>query len=263
MQELFLLSSLSFIIIALFSLISRELHYPRTEEFLTVKISSNVSERVIMTENGSGLLKNIETIFPGAHWGRPTITSCATGLELQGRLTPVVRDALDKARMVQREYGLVFYIAGALTEADEEDKDRYAVMSAIINETVDTGDLSIPSMFGYAPHLHGTDPKAHPDVTEEEVRDVDFLFARVVPDFHINFYHPTAHGNAIEEGWAEAGMIPAINLVPKSKRLSRLVRGMNNILGVIEYEDFHIDGVSQLVEIIGQIGGWCAKKSAG
>jgi len=34
-------------------------------------------------------------------------------------------------------------------------------------------------------------------------------------DFHINWLDPIAHGNAIEEGWAEAHFVPAVYMVSK------------------------------------------------
>ena len=159
--------------------------------------------------------------------------------ELQ-RYTPAVKTAFDNARKIRSGYKVVFYIAGGLTGMSDEVKARYKVVSELINAQ----DGMV--MFGYAPHLHGTDPVIHPNVTPDEVRDIDFLFSAVIPDHLINFWYPVAHGNAIEEAWAEGAGIPNIYLVPRDYTLSRLPKGMHNIEVVIPYDDFQIDGLSQL-----------------
>lgn len=96
--------------------------------------------------------------------------------------------------------------------------------------------------------MHGTDPVAHPHVTPEEVRDIDYLFSALVPDYHINWWHPVAHGNAVEAGWAELMDIPSIYLIPEDVIPSRLIRGMHNIATTITYTDFN-DGLSQLQDL--------------
>jgi len=154
------------------------------------------------------------------------------------RITPAVSAAFDKARKLKSEHEVIFYIAGGLTGLPDEVKNRYKVVSELINAQ--------NGMFGYAPHLHGTDPVAHPDVTPGEVRDIDNLFSAVIPDHLINFWHPIAHGNAVEEAWAELAGIPDIYLVPRDFTLSRLPRGMHNIEVVISYDHFQADGMSQL-----------------
>lgn len=159
--------------------------------------------------------------------------------ELQ-RITPAVKASFDKARKIRDEYRVVFYIAGGLTGMPDEVKNRYKAVSEQINAQDGM------AMFGYAPHLHGTDPVIHPDITPGEVRDIDYLFSAVVPDYLINFWYPVAHGNAIEEAWAELAGIPDIYLVPRDFTLSRLPRGMHNIETTILYDNFQIDGLSQL-----------------
>ncbi|MEJ0073665.1 MAG: hypothetical protein WDN27_06395 [Candidatus Saccharibacteria bacterium] len=159
-------------------------------------------------------------------------------LERAGRLTPPMQEALQKARDIRIGHNVLFYLAGALTGVEEPVKQRYSAVSELI--------ATKPQMFGYAPHLHGTDPIKHPDVTPEEVRDIDYLFAAIVPDAHINFWHPTAHGNAIEEGWAEAQGKPSLYVVPEGAALSRLVRGMRNIVDTIVYSDFEEEALPQI-----------------
>lgn len=158
------------------------------------------------------------------------ITTYSHELQKNGRLTPVVQEALEKAKGIRSNYHTVFYIAGGLTGVSDEIKERYAQLSTFV--------AGYDGVFGYAPHLHGTDPVVHPDVTPEEVRDIDYLFSAIVPDYHINCLYPLAHGNAIETAWAEMKGIPTIYLVPKGVTLSRLVRGMHNIEHTIIYSDF-------------------------
>ena len=163
-----------------------------------------------------------------------------TGLSEEGRLTPAVQASAEKAVAVRADHDKVFYLAGPLTGMTEETKLRYNHVSELIATYVRPG----AKMFGYAPHLHGTDPVKHPDVTPAEVRDIDYMYAVKVPDYHLNFLHPMSHGNAIEEGWAEEAGIPAVYIVPRGLKLSRLVLGMKNVIETVVYDDFQDDGLT-------------------
>lgn len=160
----------------------------------------------------------------------PSIDEYAAELKDRGRITAVTEEAIRKARAVTSEYENVLYVAGPLTGMSEEVKARYGLVSAAVGE--------VPGWFGYVPHLHGTDPVQHPDVTAREVRDVDFLWSTVVARAQVNCLHPVAHGNGIEEGWAELAGIPVLYLVPTTFSASRLVRGMWNVVGTVPYDDF-------------------------
>ena len=177
---------------------------------------------------------------------RPTIDEYEQTLVGMGRVTPAVQESLDKARRIRESHKLLFYIAGGLTGMSEEVKQRYADLSELINKT-STPEVS---MFGYAPHLHGTDPVKHPDVTPDEVRDIDYLWAAITPDAHFNFMDPMAHGNAIEAGWAEMHNIPSVQIAADGVVLSRLVRGLHNTIAVIRYEDFAVDGLAQAQQFL-------------
>ena len=75
---------------------------------------------------------------------------------------------------------------------------------------------------------------------------------------HINFLGPVAHGNAIEEGWAEVFHIPAIYCMPEAMRLSRLPKGMINVEELVWYGDLE-DAYQRLVDIFGEIDDWLEK----
>ncbi len=162
------------------------------------------------------------------------------------RYTAAVRGALQRA---QNTVTPTIYIAGALTEASEAEKERYTITSEL---------CAGYDLFGYAPHLYGTDPVKHPHVTDDEVRDVDYLWAVVMPEFHINFLDPMARGNNIEEGWAEGFHIPTVYCVPKNLKLSRLSKGMLNIATWITYID-HGDLYQQLEDLLTKIAVFRAK----
>lgn len=164
------------------------------------------------------------------------------GLRQHGRMTEAVSEAITLAREVLHEYDFIVYIAGALTEATDADKFRYTRTSHMIENFQQPG----ARMFGYAPHLHGTDPVRHPDVTPAEVCDIDYLFAAIAPDMHINFMHPVAHGNAIEAGWAMREHVPSLFMAPTGQRLSRLVRGLTNVEEIIRYDDFLPEGLEKI-----------------
>lgn len=179
---------------------------------------------------------------------RPTIEAYAKQLSAQNRITLTVQEALHQAKKAQLEYDVIFYIAGALTRMSDEVKGRYADVSYLV------GSYHKPkTMFGYAPHLYGTDPVKHPDITPQEVHDIDYLWATIVPDGHLNFWIPVAHGNAIEAAWAEQYNIPSLYVVPTGVTLSRLVRGMRNIIGTLTYADFHLDGLPQIQQFLNEI----------
>jgi hypothetical protein len=174
-------------------------------------------------------------------------------LRKTGRMTGAVAEAIRTAKTARAGHELVFYIAGPLTGMPDDVKARYVTVSQVLA----AHDRPGARMFGYAPHLHGTDPVRHLNVTPAEVRDIDYLYASVVCDYHINFVDPLAHGNAIEEGWAEEARVLTYYLVPEGVRLSRLILGMRNIAGIIRYEEFEADGLAQLRQVIEQIEVQC------
>lgn len=196
-----------------------------------------------------------DRLFPLSSSSRPSIEEYEKALEVSGRLTPPVKYSLEKALRIRPQTRVVVYVAGSLTGADEPTKARYGQVSNMLERYRNEG-LDRELFFGYVPHLHGTDPVEHPSVTAEEVRDIDALWASVVADFHVNFVWPLAQGNAIEEGWAEKSMIPAVYLNPKGNRLSRLTRGMNNVAQTIEYDDFQTDGLAQLGGFFDELAAW-------
>ncbi len=170
-------------------------------------------------------------------------------LSREDRMTPAVEASAEKAVAVRTNHEKVFYLAGPLTGMSEETKLRYNHVSGLIATFVRPG----ARMFGYAPHLHGTDPVKHPDVTPAEVRDIDYMYAVKVPDYHINFLHPLAHGNAIEEGWAEEAGIPALYVVPRGLKLSRLVLGMRNIVETVRYDNFQEEGLAGIQTFLNEV----------
>jgi hypothetical protein len=173
------------------------------------------------------------------------IDSYERHLVMTGRMSRTRHASLEKARAIRAGHSVLLYLAGPLTGVEDSVKQRYADVSNMIGE--------LDGMFGYAPHLHGTDPVKHPAVTPAEVRDIDYLFAAITPDAHINFLYPVAHGNAIEAGWAEERGIPSLYIVPASVTLSRLVKGMNNVIDTIVYKDFEQDALPRINEFIGGI----------
>lgn len=184
---------------------------------------------------------------------RPNLMQYEVLLHRAGRLTPPVEEAINRAYAVRTarkedcalipKFDSIAYLAGALTGMTEETKARYKDLSDILAEV---------GVFGYAPHIFGTDPKKHPTVTAREVRDMDYLWAVVMPEFHFNWLDPLAQGNAIEEGWAESFGIPAVYLMPEGQKFSRLTLGMDNIDHEIRYQSFE-DAITQAKDYAARI----------
>lgn len=162
--------------------------------------------------------------FP--HYVRiPLLREYEHWLKQTGRMTTFLAEKVAMAYAVKRR---VVYVAGPLTALAEELKTRYIAAATLAEEL---------GFFGYVPHIHGTDPVKHPQVSPDEVRDADYLWAVVKPSVHINFLWPIGHGNAIEAGWAEIYHLPAIFCVPAEVRLSRLTVGLLNVHCLIRYPD--------------------------
>ena len=196
-------------------------------------------------------------LFVDSNPRRPSVEDYADSLAKRGRLTPAVSEAIQKAEGIKNNTRTIVYIAGPLTGVDEITKARYELVSDLLEKyNRPNNDRGKKTFFGYVPHLHGTDPIKHPDVTSDEVRDTDNLWATVVADMQVNFLQPVAHGNAIEEGWAEKVMIPAVYLTPFDYRLSRLTLGMNNVARFINYTDFTKDGLNQLRIFFDEFSTW-------
>lgn len=191
-----------------------------------------------------------QEFFPDAAPTRTTIDDYLRALESAGRITEAVEQAAEKAQRVRESTRCVFYIAGPLRDVDDATKARYATVHDLLSS------YQKGLFFGYAPHLEGTDPKKNPNLLPTEVRDIDYLWATLMADFHINFWFPTSHGNAVEEGWAEKGLIPSIFLHPSGKELSRFVLGMNNVVELVQYQDFFTDGIGQLQRLLDEMATW-------
>ena len=187
-------------------------------------------------------------LLPNARPERPSIEAYEASLDALNQLTPPVVEAIAKAKERVKKTRSIVYVAGPLTGVSEELKDRYGHVSSLL-ESYGADSNGKQFVFGYVPHLHGTDPIKHPSVTSEEVRNIDSLWASVVASLHVNFLSPTAHGNAIELGWAEPIMIPTIFMNPNGNRLSRLTTGMQNIVDRVDYDDFASDGLDKLGDI--------------
>ena len=201
-------------------------------------------------------LPAIANLYTGASPERLSLDEYAIALDAMGRLTPVVAEAITKAHDWQSNTVAMVYIAGGLTDVSEELKRRYGQASDLLATYAPPGEDGRQAFFGYVPHLHGTDPVLHPQVSQEEVRDIDFIYARLVPSFTVNFLAPIAHGNAIEAGWGELGMVPGVYMKPTGYKLSRLTLGMNNIAHTIEYEDYETDGLEQLKIYFDEVHAW-------
>lgn len=163
-------------------------------------------------------------------------------LNKQRELIPQIVDSL-----------FVAYVSGALTGVSEELKERYVKTK----ETVERHEG-----FAYVPHIHGTDPVKHPDVTPRDVRDIDEFWSVSVPDFQITWVEPPALGSGIEAGWGEKSReVPIVALCPADKRASRLMRGLRNYCKEIPYETLD-DAYSKLDRLVQGLQDWVIEASS-
>lgn len=184
---------------------------------------------------------------------KPNLNQYKEWLVRQMRDSPAVLASLEFAQSIRQQGLFVCYIGGALTNASDSDKERYECVAQIVSQ-------ECPKLFGYAPHINGTDPKAHPRVSTTEVRDIDYLWAVVMADFHIHFLDPVAHGNGIEMAWAESAHIPIILCAPHNLHVSRLPRGLSNVVCQIQYWDTE-EIYHRITQMAQDLSVWLSQKS--
>ena len=124
------------------------------------------------------------------------------------------------------------YVSGALTNGE-----RKSFYEKIGKEISDNG------WNPYIPHLH-TDPKDNPDVTPEEVYEVDMKKIEE-SSYVVAYVGLPSLGVGAELEHANACGIPIILMYKKGERVSRLVQGIPKVCLTIVYENEE-DGIHQL-----------------
>lgn len=142
--------------------------------------------------------------------------------------TSAIRKPIKLAEKILAKKQTIVYISGSLTHVPEPEKMRYERAVKLVNSL---------GAFAYAPHLYGTDPIKHPNVSSEEVRNLDFLWSVALPKFSIIFCDYLAFGVGIEMGWEEIFGIPSIKVIKFGRRLTRLAKGLYDNSKIIEYKN--------------------------
>ena len=126
----------------------------------------------------------------------------------------------DKKKMV--------YISGALTGLTAESS-----MKEFYERIAETTDKVCGIGTAYVPHMN-TDPIKHPDVTPEEVYQLDRQKV-YASNLVIAYMGEPSFGVGAELQMANEKGIPILLLYEKGKGVSRLPRGMESVKGICEY----------------------------
>jgi len=120
------------------------------------------------------------------------------------------------------------YISGALTGLSENScmKKFYERIASTVDKVCGTGTA-------YVPHMN-TDPIVHPDVTPEEVYQLDKQKV-CTSNLVIAYVGIPSIGVGAELEMANNQNIPILLLYRKGENVSRLPRGMKQVKGIFEY----------------------------
>lgn len=136
------------------------------------------------------------------------------------------------------------YVSGALTGLNSENscmKEFYEGIAKVVDEVLGPDTA-------YVPHKH-TDPIKHPNVTPEEVYQIDS--ERVCEsDLIIAYIGAASTGTGIELGIAKCHGIPILLLYMKGETVSRLPKGMVSKTNICEYtsEEQALNWVKQKIK---------------
>src|SRR5690242_3993200 len=124
------------------------------------------------------------------------------------------------------------YISGPLTgisnlSGSEQLKSFYEAIALECHEL---------GLAPYLPHQNETDPEENPDLPPREVYELDKL-AVINAELVIAYVGLASIGVGMELGWADAWGIPVILLYEKGKTISRLPRGIPDVIE-IEFESY-------------------------
>lgn len=142
----------------------------------------------------------------------------------------VVNDKVVQAlKNVKDDKKKMVYISGALTGLSSTNscmKEFYERIAITVDKVCGTGAA-------YVPHMN-TDPIKHPDVTPEEVYQLDRQKV-YASNLVIAYMGEPSFGVGAELQMANEKGIPILLLYEKGKGVSRLPRGMESVKGICEY----------------------------
>jgi len=123
----------------------------------------------------------------------------------------------------------IAYISGALTSVES--------ISSVRKFYEDIGDTCKKvGLNPYIPHIN-TDPIINSDITPSEVFKIDKEKV-VASDLVIAYIGYPSLGVGMEIAYAEINNIPVILLYESCKTVSRFPRGIPNLYGEIQFDDF-------------------------
>lgn len=122
------------------------------------------------------------------------------------------------------------YMSGALTGVPDNAviKDFYVAVGELCQKL----GLEV-----YVPHINGTDPIVHPDVTPSQVFEIDVGEVRQA-SLVVAYVGIPSFGVGMELAYAERFGHPIVLLSEKGCKISRFVLGIPTIVKHIEFENY-------------------------
>ncbi|OGD66444.1 hypothetical protein A3F08_01200 [Candidatus Berkelbacteria bacterium RIFCSPHIGHO2_12_FULL_36_9] len=168
-----------------------------------------------------------EHVFEKIEKRRKTLKINLKFIEFLEKPSSIIKDHLRLAESKLSQSKKIVYIGGSLTHVPPDEKIRYEKSAKLVDKL---------GGFGYAPHIYGTDPIKHLNVSPQDVRDIDFFWSVLMSDLSIFWCDYPAFGPGIEMAWAEVYNIPSIKIINNKIKLSRLAKGLRDKSKIIEYD---------------------------
>jgi len=125
------------------------------------------------------------------------------------------------------------YICGALTELDPSHIDKVKAFYSQLGDTC----IEVLGERGFVPHEH-YDPIKTAEIENTVVYEAERKIVTEQTSLLIVYAIEPSWGAGIEVGWANEHKVPIVVLVPKGKKVSRLLTGGRMVRAIISVRDY-------------------------